>query len=277
MIPLLRRLRAGGVPKGAAFHRAERRYNLQQPSVMIAGVGAFDRFGPDHWMVMVSTTAAAVVAIRAARNGRSVLVRIVLCITLVATMVAFLVIEGQRGTLTPTDFLPLHLSDFAVFLAIFSLVTLRQRAAELLYFLSFAEALAIVTPDVHHALPHLRTIVFFVLHGATLVAGMFLTFGERLMPEKGAVIRTLLFLNLYAAFAAVVNALLGTNFLYLRRKPAHASPLDWMGSWPWYLVVTEAVAVVLFLLADLPFRWKRRNVRMGDGHLDAGAGAPRDS
>src|SRR5688500_8263600 len=94
------------------------------PDGMICLVGAFERFGPDHWMVMAATTAATVVAIRAARHGRSLSIRIALSITLVATMIAFLVIEGRRGTLTPTDFLPLHLSDFAVFLAIFSLVTL---------------------------------------------------------------------------------------------------------------------------------------------------------
>jgi hypothetical integral membrane protein (TIGR02206 family) len=83
------------------------------------------------------------------------------------------------------------------------------------------------------------------------------------MPEKGAVVRALIFLNAYAAFAAVVNTFLGTNFLYLRHKPAQASPLDWMGPWPWYLVASEIVAAILFFLADRPFRWKRLEMNAG--------------
>ena len=211
---------------------------------------------------MAVTTAIVLVAIRAARGARAgAFVRVALSVILATTMLAFLIREGRRGTLNATDFLPFHLSDFAVLLAIFSLLTLRQRAAELLYFLSFAEVLAILTPDVDHAFPHPHTMIFFILHGGTLVAALLLTFGYRLMPERGAVVRALVFLNVYAAFAALVNVILDTNFLYLRRKPVQASPLDWMGPWPWYLVASEIVAVILFFLADLPFRWNRRGHR----------------
>lgn len=221
-------------------------------------MNAFDRFGQAHWMVVAVTAAAALVAIRTARHSRAgAVVRIALSILLAATMLAFLIGEGVRGTLTPTDFLPLHLCDFAVLLAIVSLLTLRRRAAELLYFLSLAEVLAIITPDVGHGFPHPHTMVFFILHGGTLVAALLLTFGYRLMPEKGGVVRALVFLNVYAAFTAVVNLMLGTNFLYLRYKPSQPSPLDWMGRWPWYLIASEAVAAALFLIADVPFRRHR--------------------
>ena len=222
---------------------------------VIANVNGFHRFGAPHWVAMATIAAAAFVAIAAARRERGAsFVRIGLSLLLAATMVTYLVSEAARGTLTGLDFLPFHLSDFAVFLAIFALLTRRQRAAELLYFLAIAELLAILTPDVERGLRDPRTMVFFMLHGGTLVAALALTFGFRLMPEKGAVVRTLLFLNGYAGFAALVNLALGTNFLYLRQKPAQSSPLDWMGPWPWYLLTAEIVALVLFSVMYLPFR-----------------------
>jgi uncharacterized membrane protein YwaF len=46
--------------------------------------------------------------------------------------------------------------------------------------------------------------------------------------------------------------------MYLLRKPAVATPLDWMGPWPFYIGVAAAVALVLFHVLDLPFRQQRR-------------------
>lgn len=219
-------------------------------------VSSFVRFGPGHALTIAVIAAAAVAAARAPQPFRGAL-RVAIAIALAAAMLAFVAAEAIRGTLTLTDVLPFHLSDFTVFLAIGALLALRQRAAELLYFLSVAAVLATLTPDVARALPHPYTIIFFVLHGGTIVAASLLTFGYGLRPERGAVARALLFLNAYALFAALMNATFDTNFLYLRGKPSQPSLLDWMGPWPWYIVSAEIVAAAFFFAADLPFRRTR--------------------
>ena len=53
---------------------------------------------------------------------------------------------------------------------------------------------------------------------------------------------------------ALVNLAWGTNFLYLRRKPGAPTLLDWMGPWPVYILVADALAALLFWLLDRPFR-----------------------
>lgn len=215
----------------------------------------FLRYGPGHVVaLLVVVSAAAAVAVIARRPGARLYVRAVLAFVLAAATLTYLVGEGLRGTLTGWDFLPFHLSDFAIFLAIYALVTLRQRAAELLYFLSLSALFALATPDVERGFADWRTVVFFVTHGATVVSAAALTFGFGLKPQRGSVLRAIVFVNLYALVAAAINAVLGTNFLYLCGKPAQPSLLDYLGEWPWYLLSVELLMAALFTGAYLPFR-----------------------
>jgi len=51
----------------------------------------------------------------------------------------------------------------------------------------------------------------------------------------------------FAALAAVGTLLSGGNYMFLRRKPAHGSLLDFMGPWPVYILVAAALGLVIFL------------------------------
>ena len=67
----------------------------------------------------------------------------------------------------------------------------------------------------------------------------------------------------YATFVALANVVLGTNYLYLCRKPDRASLMDYLGPWPWYIGALVLVVIVTCLVCYLPFaffewRSKRR-------------------
>ena len=49
-----------------------------------------------------------------------------------------------------------------------------------------------------------------------------------------------------AAIAGLLNWQLGTNFGFLARKPVHPSILDYLGPWPYYILVCEGLAPALF-------------------------------
>jgi uncharacterized membrane protein YwaF len=51
---------------------------------------------------------------------------------------------------------------------------------------------------------------------------------------------------------------MGSNYGYLCRRPARPSPLDFLGPWPWYVVVGELLALVGFCLLYLPWKLAAR-------------------
>jgi hypothetical integral membrane protein (TIGR02206 family) len=200
------------------------------------------------------------------RRPRSApLLRVLLATALLLLWGFELTVAIREGWLTLKTLLPLELCDAALLLAVVTLLRPRRAAAELLYFWAGSGTLlALVTPDLAWGFPRWEFVVFFALHGLVIVAALVLVFGLGMHPRRGAVGRALLCTAAWAVGAGVVNVLLGTNFMYLRRKPVLPTPLDWMGPWPVYIGVGAGVAYGLFTLLALPFgreaatpRWEK--------------------
>jgi hypothetical integral membrane protein (TIGR02206 family) len=218
----------------------------------------FKLFGCAHiatLLLVALATVLAAVLYRNAPNGRT---RSIVRASLVVSLVALVAFQYSRAAIEgwlSAELLPLHLCDAAVVLAVISLTTGNRSAAELLYFWAGAgTSLAILTPDLSMGFPRWEFLLYFAHHGLVIVSSAVLTFGMGLTPRPGAVRRVFLVTNAYVMIAALVNALLGTNFLYLRHKPEPPTLLDAFGPWPFYLVVCEAAALTLFFLLKLPFR-----------------------
>ena len=59
--------------------------------------------------------------------------------------------------------------------------------------------------------------------------------------------------NAYLLFTGIINYMIGSNYFYTHHKPPPPTLLDVLGPWPWYILAVDGLAVVLFLLAGLPF------------------------
>jgi hypothetical integral membrane protein (TIGR02206 family) len=168
---------------------------------------------------------------------------------------AYLTAEAVTGDLSVWDFLPLHLCDFAIFVAAYALVTENRLAAEITYFWALSgTVLAMVMPDVAGGFLDWRWMAYFTMHGAVVVSAVVMAAGLGLSPRSGAPWRVLGWTLAYALVVAVVDLVTGANFLYLRRKPLEPTLLDWFGPWPIYIAVVAVVALALFHLLMLPFR-----------------------
>ena len=129
-----------------------------------------------------------------------------------------------------------------------------RRVNEILYYWVVSGTLqANITPRVEAAFPHIDAFYYWIAHSGLLVYVIYTTVVHRLYPTWRGILRAFVWLNVFAALALVLNLLLDTNYLYLRAKPPTVSLLDYFGPWPWYILVTELAALVMFWLAYLPF------------------------
>lgn len=158
------------------------------------------------------------------------------------------------------EHLPLHLCAVTGWLSAYILLTKSYRVYEIVYFVGIAGAVqALLTPEANmYALPHFRAIQTFAGHGLIVIALVYMTSIEGYRPTLASILKTMLAGNLYMLAVTGINLLVDSNYMYTMRKPAAASALDFMGPWPWYLIVAELFALALFLLLYVPIALTNR-------------------
>jgi hypothetical integral membrane protein (TIGR02206 family) len=210
----------------------------------------FDTFGRLHMATLAAIAViAATLAWTGRRGGTRTLraLRVVLAAAMVASSLSEIALGLLGGRTGWRDVAPLQLCDVALMLGALTLLTLDRRVLE--PFVCFAltgTVIALLTPELPGRLTVFRFLAYFGLHGLTVAAAVFVVVGLGVRPARGSWWRALLWLDAYAVVVTLVNLAAGTNYLYLRAKPVTASPFDWMGPWPFYLVTLEVLCAVLF-------------------------------
>ena len=229
-------------------------------SAPIAARQQFSAYGPSHLTVLVlfAIGSAALVWIgrrqtgsQARRFGR----------TLGAlTMVIFgasLAYKLAQPTIAHS--VPLQLCDLAELTAAYAMWSQRKWAFALTYYWGLPlSSQALITPDLDAPdFPGHEFLTFFALHLLIVWAAIYLTWGLGMRPGwrsyRFAVITTLT----WAAFTFVFNAVAGSDYGFLNRKPANASLLDFLGPWPSYVLAEIAVVGVVWALMTWPWERKR--------------------
>ncbi len=221
----------------------------------------FELFGTAHLiaLALVALVNVALLTIRkhagetARRN-----IRYGLAILLVINEIAWHLWKWSIGEWTVQTMLPLHLCSVLVWLSAYMLITKNHAIYEFAYLLGIAGALqALLTPDAGiYGFPHFRFFQTMLSHGAIVTAALYMTIVEGFRPTWASVRRVLVGSYLYALHVWVINDLIGSNYLYLARKPETASLLDVLPPWPGYIPIIIALALAFILLFYLPFAIK---------------------
>ena len=125
---------------------------------------------------------------------------------------------------------------------------------EILVFWIFAGTTqAIITPDISNAFPDLEYFRYWIVHLGLVVIILYaiIVFGMR--PKFKSVFKSIIALQAYVIVVFLINILLGSNYSYLTKKPNAASILDYLGDWPFYIIITELFIIPYFLIIYLPF------------------------
>ncbi|MFB4307399.1 TIGR02206 family membrane protein [Actinomadura sp. GTD37] len=229
--------------------------------------GEFVAFGPSHWAAlgMFAVGCAGLVLIgRAQRpgSGAGFTERARGFGRAYALAVVYVMVGTQVNALLPGQWrvggsLPLQLCDLAWPAAVGALWTLGRRWFALTYYWGLTLSVqGLVTPALNGAdYPGIDYLGFFGMHLMIVWAAVYLTWGLGMRPDwrdyRFAVAATVA----WAVATSLFNAIAGTNYGYLNKKPGTPSILDLLGPWPWYVLV-EAV-IILLGWALITWPWTR--------------------
>ncbi len=220
----------------------------------------------EHLLTLAVTAAVTATLVAAARlrPGPWTMVACrMLAVIILANEAAWWAWLSAQGTWSLSYALPLQLCDVAAVVSAAALWFRKPLLVELTYFWGLAgTANGLITPDITDHFPSFLFMQYFIGHGTIVAAALLLVIGLKMAPRQGAVVRVFGLTFGLLVLDAAVNLVTGGNYLYLRHTPAAHSLLDVLGPWPWYIAGATAVALVLFMLLDLPFALGRRRRKL---------------
>lgn len=150
--------------------------------------------------------------------------------------------------------LPLQICGMSVVLTIVLLITRKKPIFDLLYFWGIGGAgMAILTPEQLFPFPHILNLTYFWSHALIIIGVAFMMVNYGYRPYFKSFVHALVLTNLYIAVMIPVNIALDTNYLYLCAKPKGATPVDFLGPWPWYILGLELLGAGIFFILYSPY------------------------
>ncbi|WP_342561877.1 TIGR02206 family membrane protein [Paenibacillus sp. FSL R7-0345] len=219
----------------------------------------FIMFSAPHFIALAIAAGLCLLlfAARFALRTRPVLrnsVRWLLIIVLLASEGGLHVWYLSHDIWTSRNSLPLELCGITLLLSAVMLLTRSRLLYSFLYFAGIGGAcIALLTPNLVYPFPHFRFLLFFTAHIAIVLASLFMTWAYGFRPVWRSLLFTMLCLNLIAVIVFGLDKLLDANYMFLAHKPSTFSVLEYFGPYPYYLLVEEAFAFIIFLLMFLIF------------------------
>lgn len=162
-----------------------------------------------------------------------------------------------KGIWTPQDSLPFHLCRLMLFNTIILLFTRNQIAFELLLFIGMVGGFhSLMTPELTHGSDLVLLIDYFLVHGGLVAAPLYCIFVLGMRPRKMAWLKSFFYLQFFVVSVAIIDYLLGANYMYLAVKPEVNNPFL-IGDWPYYIIGLEMATLLHAFLVYVPFYIKK--------------------
>ncbi|HUH28014.1 TIGR02206 family membrane protein [Gelidibacter sp.] len=150
--------------------------------------------------------------------------------------------------------LPLYLcSLLAILIPVFTFYRKFWMYEILVFWIIAGTLQAVITPDIASGFPTFDYVRYWVVHLGLLLVISYATVIFKMTPNFSSVFKSFFALQLYFIMVLAVNYLLSANYFYLSEKPKSSSLLDYLGEWPYYIIVVELILVPYFLIIYVPF------------------------
>lgn len=165
------------------------------------------------------------------------------------------------GTWNLRTSLPFNLSSIATVACGVMLLAKSRFLFEVFYVIAIGSAApAILTPDLAAGFPQFRYFQFFIDHFLILVAPLILCWLYDFTITKMALFKSLVVLHGIAFVVFFIDWGFSANYMFLMHKPVSKSLLDYLGTYPYYLLSLESVTWIMYGLLYLPFGLSRKDV-----------------
>ncbi len=220
----------------------------------------FQLFGIAHLLALIVTFLTAFALTRYARKSpdAKILKQVrytmaVLLVTAVSLDPVLTLVRYGTGSfgweMVVKSALPLYLCDVVSFLLAYALVTGSQRITEIGFLWGIAGTTqGLITPILLFDGSNIEFYVFFLQHGGVPIAAIFLVWGLKIVPEKGALLRIFCWSWGYMAIVMTINWIIGQNYGFLNELPNPGTLFDHMGPYPYYLITLQGIAFTLYCI-----------------------------
>ena len=162
----------------------------------------------------------------------------------------WVLLEVIAGTFDLKLHLPLHLCRFANLILPFAIYKKNNFTFQVMYYWGLSAMFqAIFTPDITQDFPHFHYFRYFAAHHLLVISIIYNVVVFDLKPTISGLKNAFFCLNVFLFIALFSNIILDANYFWLMGKPPVGSLLDFMGPWPWYILVAEFVALIHFYAA----------------------------
>ena len=216
-------------------------------------------FGLQHILIILMVIGLCVwlplFAHRRLSPGQQLWVLRGLSILICAGILSSVVFRMAVGSFDWRQDLPLDICNlFALFVPVLFWRQPPKHLVEVFYYLILSgTGQGVLTPDLVESFPHLLFMSYWIVHGGLILHIVCVVVVWHIKPRKIGILYSLLWLNVYALMIMTFNYFAEANYMYMMQKPPFGSLLDFLGPWPWYILVAQPLALLLFWLAWLPF------------------------
>lgn len=174
------------------------------------------------------------------------------------TALAYLAYTLKHGNLVADETLPFHVSDWLRYIAPIALLNGNEYAVAITYFWGFVlNPMALLTPDAAWVLDRrIQETAYWVFHWIALIIPAVMTFSYGARPTWKGYGFTAVFSAGWMAAAGVANKVTGGNYGFLARKPRGSSIIDYLGPWPWNILVEMVLVAAAW--AGMTWVWERK-------------------
>ena len=176
-------------------------------------------------------------------------------IPLVFIAIFFHIYSLYLGIWTLQVSLPLQLCSMSGILSGLIIFWRKQVLFELLLYWGIPGGIhALLTPEVSNGSGIFFLIEYYLVHAGIILSPLFLVCFLDMRPSKNSWLKVFLISQIFLVIVAIINMMVGGNYMYLLEKPSVKNPLL-MGEWPWYILDFEIIGPLHFVIVYKIFGW----------------------